>query len=50
MLSPLDDYFRENTVRSFVSKLEDFGFSPVISPYRFWYYAVVAGWKQKVGL
>lgn len=46
MIAPLDGYCRENTVRSFVSELVNSGFFPVIVPYRFGYYAVVAAYRQ----
>jgi ubiquinone/menaquinone biosynthesis C-methylase UbiE len=45
MIAPLDGYCRENTVQTFVSELKGAGFFPVIVPYRFGYYAVVAAYK-----
>ena len=45
MITPLDDFCGSNTIRSFSKELEDAGFSPVISPYRWGYYGVVAGYR-----
>jgi len=45
MIAPLDDFCGENTIASFSAELEDAGFSPVISPYRWGYYGIVVGYR-----
>ncbi|MBN1432089.1 MAG: methyltransferase domain-containing protein [Methanomicrobiaceae archaeon] len=45
MIAPIDDFCGINTIRSFSKELQNAGFSPVISPYRWGYYGVVAGYR-----